>query len=347
MRSRTDALINTRQTAGMVTAQDVAVIAGVSRSAVSRAFTPGAPVAAETRSRIKTIAAELGYTPNVLARSLITGRSNLVAMVVNSIGDLWDTFFLDRLFQAIQAMGKQPLIVHTHAAPDLRQVLQDGASYQIDGVLVFADNVTPAMTKQVFRSGAVVMLNRLERPEDDVDAVRIDERAELTRTVDLLVAAGHRRIAYVSGRLTASFEDGRRESVISALQRHGMELWGGQRGGDFSYEAGATAATELLGAPEKPDAILCACDAMAFGVMDVARTTFGLRVPNDVSIIGFDDIPIAAWPAYDLTTIRQDPADIGIAAIELLMRRLGEPGRPAETRVLPTTLVRRGSARLA
>ena len=161
------------------------------------------------------------------------------------------------------------------------------------------------------------------------------------------MAAGHRRIAYVSGRLTASFEDGRRESVISALQRHGMELWGGQRGGDFSYEAGATAATELLGAPEKPDAILCACDAMAFGVMDVARTTFGLRVPADVSIIGFDDIPIAAWPAYDLTTIRQDPADIGIAAIELLMRRLGEPGRPAETRVLPTTLVRRGSARLA
>ena len=88
----------------------------------------------------------------MLARSLITGRSNLVAVVVNSVGELWDTFFLDGLFQSIQALGKQPLIVHTHAAADLRQVLQDGASYQIDGVLVFADNVTPEMTKQVFRS---------------------------------------------------------------------------------------------------------------------------------------------------------------------------------------------------
>ncbi|MBE7200973.1 MAG: LacI family DNA-binding transcriptional regulator, partial [Parafilimonas terrae] len=167
--------------------------AGVSRSAVSRAFTEGAPVAPETRTAIHRVAARLGYAPNLLARGLLTGRSDLVAVVVNTVSDLWDTFFFDKLFQALQGIGKQPLIVHTHAAPDLRQVLREGASYQVDGVLVFADTVTAATVKSVFRTQAIVMLNRHDKPADRVDAVRLDERGDLGRVVEALVTTGHHR----------------------------------------------------------------------------------------------------------------------------------------------------------
>jgi DNA-binding LacI/PurR family transcriptional regulator len=328
-----------------VTAADVARAAGVSRSVVSRAFTPGAPVAEETRKLILSVASRLGYAPNVLARSLITGRSDLVAVVVNTVADLWDTFFFDKLFQALQAMGKQPLIVHTHAAADLHQVLQDGASYQVDGALVFADNVTPAMIRSVFRAPAVVMLNRLERPSDRVDAVRIDERTDLGRIVEALLRSGHRRISYVSGRRTASFDDERFLAVRDALARRGLAPFGPATGGDFSYETGLAAAATLFGLPEQPDAILCACDAIAFGVLDVARSR-GLRVPDDLSIVGFDDIPLAAWPPYRLTTVNQNVEAIIAAAVDLLGERLAEPSKPAEVRLLATRIVDRSSARL-
>lgn len=326
-----------------VTAADVARAAGVSRSAVSRSFTEGAPVAPETRAEVRRVAARLGYAPNLLARGLLTGRSNLVAVVVNTVSDLWDTFFFDRLFQALQAVGRQPLIVHTHAAPDLRQVLREGASYQAGGVLVFADNVTAAMAKSVFHTSAIVMMNRLDRPGDRVDSVRLDERSDLARIVDALVRTGRRRVSYVSGRRTASFEDERLLAVTQALARRGLEPFGPPTGGAFTYEAGARAADILL-QPEqsRPDAILCACDAMAFGVIDVARSR-GLRIPADLAVVGFDDIPLSAWPPYRLTTVHQNVDSLVAAAVELLDSRLTAPGGPARVRVLGTQVVLRAT----
>ena len=129
-----------------------------------------------------TIARRLGYSPNIIARSLITRRSDLVAVIVNTLSDLRDASFFDALFAALQSIGKQALIVRTHAADDLAQVLRVGVSYQIAGALVFADNVTPAMIKAVFPSGSPIMLNGLERPDDEVDAVRVDQRSSLTRS---------------------------------------------------------------------------------------------------------------------------------------------------------------------
>lgn len=299
-------------------------------------------MAPETRAEIRRVAARLGYAPNLLARGLLTGRSNLVAVVVSTVADLWDTFFFDKLFQALQRLGKQPLIVHTHAAPDLRQVLREGASYQAEGVLVFADNVTAAMAKSVFHTSAIVMMNRLERAADRVDAVRLDERSDLERIVAALIRAGCRRVSYVSGRRTASFEDERFLAVRDALARQDLVPFGPASGGAFTYEAGARAAEMLLAGRPQPDAILCACDAMAFGVMDVARSR-GLAIPGDLAVVGFDDIPLAAWPSYDLTTVRQNNDDVIAAAVELLDRRLTAPHRRAEARVLETRIVLRST----
>jgi DNA-binding LacI/PurR family transcriptional regulator len=330
-----------------LTAADVARAAGVSRSVVSRAFTPGAPIAEETRDRVQAVARRLGYSPNIIARSLITRRSDLVAVVVNTLSDLRDASFFDALFAALQAIGKQALIVRTHAAEDLDQVLRVGVSYQIAGALVFADNVTPAMIKAVFPSGSTIMLNGLEEESDAVDAVRVDQRSSLIEVVDALVASGHRRIAYLPGRSTAVAEDERRTAVVDGLARHRLTPFGDAFGADFSYESGASATRALLERTPAPDAIICACDAMALGAIDTARSEFGLTIPERLSVIGFDDIPLAAWPSYRLTTIRQETADIVGAAIGLLEARLGNPSRGPETRFVGTHLVRRRSARFS
>lgn len=329
-----------------LTAAEVARVAGVSRSAVSRAFTPGAPIAEKTREHVHKVAERLGYAPNIIARSLITRRSDLIAVVVNTLSDLRDASFFDALLAALQGIGKQALIVRTEGAQDLAAVLRVGVSYQIAGAIVFADNVTPAMVKAVFGSRSPIMLNGLERPEDKVDAVRVDERSAFAEVVDGLVAGGHRRIAYVSGRVAAVAEDERHAAVVERLALHRLKPFGKTPPGDFSYGSGAAAARSLLQGKQRPDAIICACDAMALGAIDTARAEFGLRIPDDLSVVGFDDIPLAAWPSYSLTTIRQETSEIVAAAIGLLHARLSDPARDPETRLIATRLIHRSSARL-
>jgi DNA-binding LacI/PurR family transcriptional regulator len=329
-----------------LTAAEVARAAGVSRSVVSRAFTPGAPIAEETRAHVQKIARRLGYSPNIIARSLITRRSDLIAVVVNTLSDLRDASFFDVLLAELQTIGKQALIVRTHAADNLAEILRVGVSYQIAGAIVFADNVTPAMIKAVFRSGSPIMLNGLERAGDRVDSVRVDERSSYAEVVDGLAAHGHRRIAYLSGRLTAVSEDERHAAVVDRLGRHRLTPFGNPVGGDFSYESGAAATRALLRVSPRPDAIICACDAMALGAIDTARAEFGISVPDDLSVVGFDDIPLAAWPSYRLTTIRQETAEIVQATIDVLAARLRDPTRGPETRRIATRLIKRDSARL-
>ena len=174
--------------------------------------------------------------------------------------------------------------------------------------------------------------------------MRVDQRSSLTEVVDGLVASGHRRIAYLPGRLTAVAEDERHAAVVDGLARHGLTSFGDAVGGDFSYESGVSASRSLLRGAPRPDAIICACDAMALGTIDTARSEFGLNVPEHLSVVGFDDIPLAAWPAYRLTTIRQATTEIVAAAIELLAARLCNPSRAPETRFIATHLVRRSSA---
>jgi len=164
--------------------------------------------------------------------------------------------------------------------------------------------------------------------------------------VDGLAAHGHRRIAYLPGRLTSVSEDERHAAVVERLARHRLKPFGDPVGGDFSYESGAAATRALLRGRTRPDAIICACDAMALGAIDTARAEFGIGVPGDLSVVGFDDIPLAAWPSYRLTTIRQETAEIVQATIGLLDARLRDAARKPETRRIGTRLIRRDSARL-
>lgn len=327
------------------TAVDVARLAGVSQSAVSRCFTHGASVSPEMRARVLAAAERLSYRPNAIARSLTTRRTNLVGVVMGDLDGPFQPYLFETLTRGLASIGKQPLLVRGDPADALDGAAMAALDYQVDAVVVTAGSVSPAAIRGLMALGAPLLLYGRAVAEDAVDSICCDNRLGARLVADALVAAGHRRIAYLAGRPTAFSEQERSAAFLDRLRDLGVPLAAmGQ--GDYRYDSGYREAMRLLGSGNRPDALFCGNDAMAFGALDAARTALSLRVPQDVSIVGFDDTPMAGWPSFDLATVRNPVEDIVTTLMGMLERRLSEPDAPPVLHRPPPELVRRGSARL-
>ncbi|MFZ4532634.1 MAG: LacI family DNA-binding transcriptional regulator [Alsobacter sp.] len=310
---------------GAVTALDVARRADVSRSAVSRCFTAGASIAPDTRARILAAADALGYRPNALARSLITRRSGLIAVVLGQLDNPFYADLLARLAAALQTEGYRLLLFFASPqdAPDplVGQILP----YQVDGIVLAATSLTSGLADACAGAGIpVVLVNRTtDRPA--VASVTSANREGGRLAARFLLAAGHRRMAYVAGAAGASTNRDRALGFTEVLQETGLgpPL---QAEGHYSHAGAAAAARTLLASPEPPEAVFCANDHMAVAVLDTARREFGLRVPVDLSVVGFDDAPQARWGSYALTTVEQPVGSMVAAAVSLLVGQIrGQP----------------------
>jgi DNA-binding LacI/PurR family transcriptional regulator len=164
---------------------------------------------------------------------------------------------------------------------------------------------------------------------------------------DAFAAAGHRQLAYIAGEEGSSTNRDREQGFTDRLSERGYRLHIRESAGEYTYEAGYAAARRLLSRDDPPEAIFCASDLLAMGVLDLARQELGIKVPEELSIIGFDDIPMASWPAYGLTTIKQPVDRMVDTTIEVLMNAIEQPETETIMKWLPATLVRRSSARLA
>lgn len=329
-----------------ITAQDVARLAGVSQSAVSRAFTPGACVSARMRQRVQDAAARLGYQPNAHARSLTTGRSRLVGLVLSSLDNLLYPGVTERLALRLQRDGYHLMmfISEQRDSDDLvRQMLQ----YRVDGIVLGATTLSSGLARRCAEAGIpVVLFNRVMAASGVVSSVRSDNVGGAAEIARFLVAGGHRRIAYVAGREDSSTNLERERGFTEGLAALGRSVCA-RAVGDYAVEPARQAARALFGrARGRPDAVFVAGDLMALAVMDTLRHELGLRVPEDVSVVGFDGVPQAAWAAYRLTTFEQPVEPMVDAAVELLQRSLAGAG-PAATRdvVVPGRLIVRASAR--
>ncbi|AWJ88139.1 transcriptional regulator (plasmid) [Azospirillum sp. TSH58] len=327
------------------TAVEVAKLAGVSQSAVSRCFTDGASVSPQMRARVLAAAERLAYRPNAIARSLTTQRTNLVGVVMGDLDGPFQPYLFEALTRGLATLGKQPLLLRGDPADGLGGASMAALDYQVDAVIVTAGSVSPATVRAVMELGAPLLLYGRAVEQDGVDSICCDNRLGAALVAEALVAAGHRRIAYLAGRPTAFSEQERNAAFRAALDGLGVPLAAlGQ--GDYGYDSGYREALRLLGGDPRPDALFCGNDVMAFGALDAARTALGLRVPEDVSIIGFDDVPMAAWPSFALTTVHNPVDGIVTTLMGMLERRLAEPeAGPVLHRPAPR-LVRRGSARL-
>ncbi|MEY4779816.1 MAG: hypothetical protein RLZZ607_1129 [Pseudomonadota bacterium] len=334
------------KTTEKVTSAEVARLAGVSQSAVSRVFTPGASVSAKTMEKVRAAAEELGYRPNVLARSLITGRTRIIGLVVAYLENQFYPMALELLSRALQARGYHILVFMAENSTErVAQVMSELLDYQVDGIITASVAMSNDLTTRCDGAGIpVVMFNR---GQDDarLSEVTSDNVNGARRAVEFLIKAGHKRIAHVMGWQGSSTGRDRAEGFKQAMQAAGLQPFA-MVDGAYAREKAAAVTRELCQGPERPDAIFVGNDHMAFAVMDTLRHELGLRVPQDVSVVGYDDVPMAAWPAYGLTTIRQPVNRMVEATVAALLNQI-EGGSSAPTKVkINGPLMVRTSARI-
>ncbi|WP_420628478.1 LacI family DNA-binding transcriptional regulator [Candidatus Leptofilum sp.] len=326
------------------TSIDVAQLAGVSQPTVSRAFDPNASIAADTRSRVLAAAKKLGYQPNVIARSLSTRRTNIVGLVMANVANsLFYPTVLEKMTDRLQKMGKQVLLFNVPLEKPVDDFLPRVLGYQVDGLIITSTTPSNEIADECARNGTpVILLNRFVEGSS-ANSVCCDNEQGGRLAADALLDADHAQIAYIGGPPTTFTNMMREAGFVGRLKERGYEKILLETG-TFTYESGQACARRLLTLATPPDAIFCAADIMAMGVMDVARYEFDLQIPDQLSIIGFDDIPIAGWPIYNLTTIRQPVDGMIDAALELLDNH--EDGIPtAEYKLLLGELIIRGSTK--
>lgn len=329
----------------IITSIDVAQRAGVSQSTVSRVFSSEDRVSEETRARVLAAAHELGYQPNVLARSLATQQSNIIGIVTH-ISSPFYPYIIEKLTRRLQEMGRQTLLFSVEPDQEVDDILPLVLQYRVDALIITSASLSSEMANQCERQGIPVVLFNRYVLGARVSAVCCDNVEGGRLVANLLLDAGHRRLALIAGRAPTSTNRDREKGFADRLRERGSANWLREES-DHAYQDGREAAIRLLSHTDRPDAIFCISDIVAFGAIDAARYDFGLRVPEDVSIIGFDDLPTAAWPAYSVTTIREPVNRMVDLALKLMLERIEHPDAEPVLELLPGQLVRRSSARLA
>ncbi|WP_407542072.1 LacI family DNA-binding transcriptional regulator (plasmid) [Deinococcus radiomollis] len=330
-------------TSQRVTSHDVSREAGVSQSAVSRAFTPGARISPEMRQRVFDAAQKLGYKPNAIARSLSTQRSGIVALIV---GELHNPFYpqaLSQFAQALEARGKRALLLTHDARQDIQETLDAASSYQIEAAIVFPTrlNSTAPSLGDVSQGGVPVLLFNRHLPGRELLSVACDNHSGGRLAAQVLLNSGARRLAFIGGDPDTSTHQDRLNGFVERLAESGLGPLA-TPSLSFRYDWGVQATLDLHAAGHLPDAVFGANDIIAIGVLDALRS-LGRRVPEEVSVIGFDDIQESARLAYRLTTIRQ-PLE---AMIEDALAALGDPQPGFGPRLHPGELIWRDTVRAA
>jgi len=331
---------------GKVTSAEVARMAGVSQSAVSRVFTPGGSASDKTAERVRKAAAELGYRPNVLARAMITGKSRIIGMVVAYLNNQFYPDAMERLSAALREEGYHILLFMTSRTEGcIDGVLEEILDYQVDGIVLASTSMSSSLAERCRAAGVAVVLFNRTQDDTRLSAVTSDNIAGGRKVADFLISGGHRRIAYVAGWEGASTQRDREIGFRIGLQSAGHELFARETG-DFTLEGARKATLRLFSTSERPDAIFVANDHMAFAVMDTLRHDLGLRVPEDVSVVGYDDVPAAAWPAYDLTTVRQPANRMVAETVKVLIGQIEGSHEDPHRVAIDGPLIARGSARM-
>jgi len=319
-----------------VSAQAVAELAGVSRSAVSRAFTPGASIAPATLARVREAAAALGYQVNDLARGLLANRSRLVGLVTSDADAPFRAQMIAALSHALIERSNIPAIISIGpTADDIANASRQLLRYRAEATVFLSGSPPASLVDLTRRNGQPLIL--INRAETGLDSVHCDDRDGAQQAFEALCMAGATRFAVVNSASPSPSLSAREHAFAEFAAASGFEARI-VRAGRSDYGGGQEAARQLLSNGPAPDAVFCVNDLMAFGTLDHLRDA-GLRVPHDVSVIGFDDVPIAAWSSYRLTTLRQDPWRIARDVVSILDRRLADPDSPPISVYVPVELV--------
>lgn len=301
-----------------VSARDVADRAGVSRSAVSRAFTPGASVSDETRQKVMAAADELGYHVNHLARGLMRNESGIVCLIVSDVATPYRSALLRELTRQLQSTDRIAMIVNTDRSDgSVDRALRQAIRYRADASIILSGLPDKSITRLCLRNGQRLVL--INRDDDHPGPLRInlDDREAAEKVVTAFVRAGCKRLAFANSEAGTPSLMAREHGFVDAAARLGLDVVV-ERYGWTGYEAGRVLAQRLLTRAERPDAVFCATDLIGCGFMDAARHQFSMSIPEQLCVVGFDDIEQAAWSSYELTTFAQPVETIAREAVAWL-----------------------------
>lgn len=326
------------------TLKDVAERAGVSRSAVSRTFTPGASVSARTRALVEKAALDLGYAPNALASSLTTGRTKMIGLIVNNFHNPLILDVFDLFTRGLQDRGLRPLVVNLSSATDPAGSVRMLRQYSVDGVIVASSTLPPSFAA-AFRKAGFPVVHAFGRPaaEPDVHVVGIDNAACGRMAAATLLEHGYTRLGFLGGPQTATSTQDRAAGFLGALAGQGAITVQTGFAADYTFDAGRAEMQRLLEAGPA-EAYFCGDDLLAVGALS-AILDRGLTVPGDVGLIGLNDMEMSRWQNIALTTIRQPVPAIIAAAIDLVVATIESPDLPPEVRLFPCEIIARRSLR--
>lgn len=328
-----------------VTSYDVAHMAGVSQSAVSRCFKPGASVSKETYARVMEAAACLDYIPNAAARSLITRRSNMIAVLITNLANLCYPEVLSELSRQINRHGKRLLLFSLARETDVEQVLSEVWQYQVDGAIAVSP-LSDAQIGEFQRRGVpLVLFSRCDR-EQAAPSVSCDQREAGRILVSRLAAAGHRHFGIIEGPPASFVSQQRRHGACERLAELALPP-PTVVPGRYDYASGAQGLRAIVAALGRlPDAVICASDAMAIGCLDCARHELGIAVPDQLSVAGFDAVEPSNGLGYRLTTLRQPVRGMAAAAADLLAAQIEGRQLAPERRLFSAQFIEGATARL-
>lgn len=324
------------------TSRDLARLAGVSQSTVSRVLTNNPRVHAETRAKVLKVLEEMDYTPNALARAMKTGRTDAVGVFMSRVTSPFHSTLLDLIGRRLAASGLQMVLwnVEHDADETMSQVIRQRV---VDGFVFTSATFESHLHTVALASHVPTVL--LHRGIDDLDCDQVvgDNRQGAFDLGTYLVRAGHTQIGLVTSPLSVSTARDRDQGFRAALERAGVAMPARNVvTGSFSHRDGHAAARALLQRKNPPTAIFAITDMLAFGVLDGARS-LGVRVPDDLWVAGFDNTDMASWESFDLTSVDQPVQAIVDTGIDLLRQRIADPAREPTVTRLPCSLVVRGS----
>ncbi|WP_166418546.1 LacI family DNA-binding transcriptional regulator [Cochlodiniinecator piscidefendens] len=327
------------------TLKDVALKAGVSTSAVSRTFTPGASVSTKMRTRVEKAAEELGYQPNFLARSLTTRRTKLIGLVSDNFTNPFFLHVFDLFTSGLQEQGLRPLLVNISGQHDPVETAQMLRQYSVDGVIVASSTVGRDFV-DAFQNVKIPIVYTFSRyySSPEVNIVGIDNRAAGEYAANILIDRGYETIGFMGGPKEAISTYDRYLGFSKVMSEHPEIDFSYSFAEAYSFAAGRKEMMRLLEG-DKAEAYFGADDVVSIGALS-AIEAHGLSVPDDIGILGLNDIEMAGWENINLTTIRQPVAQIVASSIELMASLLEREGEQyPEARLLPSRLVERGTLR--
>jgi DNA-binding LacI/PurR family transcriptional regulator len=329
-----------------VTLKDVAELAGVSRSAVSRTYTEGASVSAKTREKVIRAASNLGYSPNALASSLTTGRTKMIGLVSNNFHNPIFLEVFDLFTRGLQERGLRPLLVNLTDETEPQASVQMLRQYSVDGVIVASSTLPPGFAR-AFRDAGVPVVHSFGRHSADpaVDILGIDNIAAGRMAARTMIERGYTEIAFLGGPSTATSTLDREKGFVTEVAAYKGVSCTTSFANAYSFEAGRWEMQRLLGG-QTAQAYFCGDDVLSIGALSALQSA-GLRTPEDVGIIGLNDMEMAGWANINLTTINNPLLEIISASIERVAALIKDPTIAPEARLFDCSVIERGTLRTA